>query len=224
MSSFVFMKLLETSAGRYDLGMRMVSLGRVGKLYQRVAEQVAAGSTVLELGCGTGAVTNLLLQRGCTVTGIDRSKQMLDVARRKLPAEVHFGELELIEASITGLDRVLPGRTFDYVVCCLVLSELTRAEEQYALDEACRLLRPGGTLIVADEVAPSSGWHRLWYHLQRLPLVAITYAVTQTTTHHTQDLEGKFGRRGLEHIEVQSFLGGSFHIVRGSKLPQRTSA
>src|SRR5688500_17067651 len=105
------MKLLETSAGRYDLGMKMVSLGRIGKLYQRVAEQVTAGGAVLEIGCGTGAVTSLLLKRGCTVTGIDRSKQMLEVARHKLATEMHLGKLELIEANITGLDRVLAGRS-----------------------------------------------------------------------------------------------------------------
>ncbi|GIH03478.1 hypothetical protein Rhe02_15450 [Rhizocola hellebori] len=202
----------------------MISLGRIGRLYRQVADRVNEGSEVLEIGCGTGAVTSLLLARRCTVTGVDRSKQMLDVARRKLAPELGTGRLELHELNITGLDRVLAGRSFDFVVCCLVLSELSKAEERFALDEAYRLLRPGGTLIVADEVAPAARLSRLWYQLQRLPLMALTYAVTQTTTHHTEDLAEKLGQRGLEHVGVESFHGGSFHIVRGSKCLQQAAA
>jgi demethylmenaquinone methyltransferase/2-methoxy-6-polyprenyl-1,4-benzoquinol methylase len=216
-SSFVFMKLLETSAARYDLGMRMLSVGRIGSLYRRVAARVPEGSTVLEVGCGTGGVTGELLARGCRVSGVDRSRQMLDVAGGKLAAAVGEGRLTLTEANITGLSRLFAAGTFDCVVCCLVLSELTRVEERYALDEFCRLLRPGGVLVLADEVAPASGGRWLAYRLQRLPLAALTYLLTQTTTHSARDLPGKLDRRGLVGVEAEALHGGSFQIVAGSK-------
>jgi SAM-dependent methyltransferase len=38
---------------------------------------------VLDLGCGTGLVTELIAQRGCHVTGLDNSKEMLRVARER---------------------------------------------------------------------------------------------------------------------------------------------
>lgn len=216
MSSFVFMKLLETSAGRYDLGMRLLSVGRIGSLYRQVAARVPERSTVLEVGCGTGGVTGELLDRGCRVSGVDRSKQMLDVARRKLAPALDEGRLTLTEANITGLARLFTAGTFDCVVCCLVLSELTGVEERYALDEFCRLLRPGGVLVLADEVAPVSTGRRLAYYLQRLPLAALTYLLTQTSTRSARDLPGKFRARGLEGVEVDAVHGGSFQIVVGS--------
>ena len=39
--------------------------------------------TVVDLGCGTGAVTNILAERGYQVTGVDISEDMLFVAREK---------------------------------------------------------------------------------------------------------------------------------------------
>ena len=64
MSSFAFMKLLETKAARYDQGMELLTLGRIGSLYERVAERVPQGGRVLEVGCGTGGVTSLLTHAG----------------------------------------------------------------------------------------------------------------------------------------------------------------
>ncbi|MBI1915267.1 MAG: class I SAM-dependent methyltransferase [Planctomycetes bacterium] len=40
---------------------------------------------VLELGCGTGGITRLLLERGVAVTAVDGSERMLARARRRAP-------------------------------------------------------------------------------------------------------------------------------------------
>ncbi len=62
---------------------------------------------VLELGCGTGAIL-AGLGSGFTLTGIDLSPAMLDVARRRCPTA------RLIEGDITSFDL---GETFDVVIC-----------------------------------------------------------------------------------------------------------
>ena len=40
---------------------------------------------ILELGCGTGSYTKLLLEKGYDVTSIDISEKMLNIARKKVP-------------------------------------------------------------------------------------------------------------------------------------------
>lgn len=217
MSSYVFMKLLETQASRYNLGMWMLSAGRIQQLYHQVAAQVPAQGEILDVGCGTGGVTAALLAPGRQVTGVDRSPQMLAIAQRKLADPIATGQLRLRQASITGLDRDFALESFDSVVCCLVLSELSGTEERYALDVFCRLLRPGGTVVLADEVAPRSTPRRLLYRAGRLPMATLTYLLTQTTTHAARDLDRKLTDRGLEAVKATHRQGQSFHIVRGRK-------
>ena len=216
MSSYVFMKLLETRASRYDLGMRILSTGRIQRLYHEVAGQVPAQGEILDVGCGTGGVTAALLAPGRQIIGADRSAQMLAVACRKLAGPVAAGQVRLRQVGITGLDREFAPESFDSVVCCLVLSELSATEERYALDVFCRLLRPAGTLVLADEVAPRSAPGRLLYRTGRLPVVAVTYLLTQTTTRAARGLDRKLADRGLEAVQATR-QGSSFEIVRGRK-------
>ncbi|MGH3933025.1 MAG: corrinoid protein-associated methyltransferase CpaM [Pseudonocardiaceae bacterium] len=217
MSSYVFMKLLETRASRYDLGMGLLSFGRIGSVYQSVADRVPDGVEVLEVGCGTGGVTEYLLRRGCQVTGVDRSAGMLAVAKGKLASTVETGQLRLQVLNIIQLDHVFADASFDCVVCCLVLSELTQAERGYALNEFCRLVRPGGTIVLADEVAPDSPSRRVLYTLTRAPMAALTYLITQTTTRHTDDLSVALIQRGCDSIEVTTVQGKSFQIASGRR-------
>jgi len=217
MSSYVFMKLLETQASRYDLGMRMLSTGRIERLYAEVAEQVPEHGDILDVGCGTGGVTAALLSPGRQVTGVDRSPQMLAVAQRKLAEPIATGAVRLRQAGITGLDREFAVESFDAVVCCLVLSELTATEERYALDVFCRLLRPGGILVLADEVVPERRLRRWFYRAQRFPMAAVTYLLTQTSTHAARGLEGKVADRGLEDVAATRTHRQSFQIIAGRK-------
>lgn len=217
MSSFVFMKLLETSSDRYDAGMALLGLGSVDRIYRSVAALVPAGSEVVEVGCGTGGVTSYLTQRCSHVTAIDRSEAMLTVARRKLAAPIADGRLDLRQLNLVALDRAFSDASCDCVVSCLVLSELSATEEAYALDQFCRLVRPGGSVVVADEVAPQSVARRLAYRALRAPLAAVTYLVTQTSTHNTTDLAAKLAGRGLRIAYLAELSGGTVQVIEGRR-------
>jgi len=52
-----------------------------------VEEARARAGTVLEVGCGTGRILLPIARAGCSITGIDGSKQMLERCRAKLAAE-----------------------------------------------------------------------------------------------------------------------------------------
>ena len=50
MSATVLMRVLESAPSRYDLGIRLLTLGQVEQAYDRLAAHVQAGQRVLDVG------------------------------------------------------------------------------------------------------------------------------------------------------------------------------
>jgi len=118
-------------------------------LYLRLAEVV--GDPILELGCGTGRVLGPLAAAGNRVTGIDRSRPMLDRARSALQADFNSNaqRVTLVEGSMTEAERA-PGGPFGLVIYSLNglmhLSDI--GEQRAALASARRALDPRGMLVI----------------------------------------------------------------------------
>jgi len=200
------MRILESAPQRYDLGIRLLSFGRVGIMYDAVASAAVGDETnprILELGCGTGNLTACLLTRGATVIAIDQDPEMLAVAREKLGTEPRLTLQEV--AAVEVADR-FPAGSFDAVAGTLVLSEMSEDEQAYVLEAARRILRPGGRLVVADEIPPEGLWGRLAYAATRWPAAALTYLVTQTSTRAVRDLAGRVRTAGFT-VREQRRLG-----------------
>jgi putative AdoMet-dependent methyltransferase len=69
------------------------------------------GASVLDLGFGTACLTSRLYQKGYQIYGIDFSKDMLSLAREKMP------EAHLYEGNFTlGLPEALKNRPFDFII------------------------------------------------------------------------------------------------------------
>jgi ubiquinone/menaquinone biosynthesis C-methylase UbiE len=102
------------------------------------------GAAVLEVGCGTGAIARRLsvLPGVVRVTGVDPSAQF--IARARELAE----DLPIAFAVGDGRALSLPGEAFDAVVFHTSLCHMPDCE--LALDEAHRVLRPGGRIAVFD--------------------------------------------------------------------------
>lgn len=217
MSSYVLMRVLESSARRYDLGMRLLSRGRIARVYARIAELAEAGPVrrVLDIGCGTGEVALACAARGAAVSAIDPNADMLEVARGKPVAE---GSVEWLELGVAELEDRWPPESFDAVVSCLCFSELSPDERRYALKVARSRLRPGGRLVVADEVPPLGAGRRWLARLSRLPLVAVTWALTQTTTHAIGDLPELVQDAGFAQVQVER-PGAGLAIVSARVAP-----
>ncbi len=109
----------------------------------------------VDLGCGTGSVLEKLLHKAQTVVGVDGSPRMLELARRRFatasqntqsPLE---GEDARISLRIGELDH-LPLRDGEADFACINLVLHHLSNPLFTLKEVQRILRPGGTVFIAD--------------------------------------------------------------------------
>jgi demethylmenaquinone methyltransferase/2-methoxy-6-polyprenyl-1,4-benzoquinol methylase len=216
MSSYIYMKILESQPERYDRGIELLSLGQSERAKQRlVDENVEPDFHVLEIGCGTGTMAVLAAQKGARVLGFDVSNPMLRVARKKIDAAGLAGNIEIWEMGVSGMDK-LEDQSFDLVMSTLVFSELSRDEQRYALRHAYRVLKPGGRLAIADEARPESALKKVLHGLVRIPLLVVTFALTQTTTRAVAGLPGLVSEAGFGiEVEERSALDSFLYIVAG---------
>jgi len=103
------------------------------------------GARVLEVGCGNGAATKLIMQHvgPAQLVGIDPSFVFIDMAREAFAGEPRVS-FALGDAVATGQADA----SFDLVIAHTVYSHL--ADPEGALAEARRVLRPGGQLVIFD--------------------------------------------------------------------------
>jgi ubiquinone/menaquinone biosynthesis C-methylase UbiE len=221
-STFVLMRLLESAPYRYDLGIKLLTLSRLDRAYDRLVARIEAGGRVLDIGCGTGALALRAARRGATVKGIDVNPEMLEIAAGKARGEGLAERVELAETGVAELDGEKAAR-YDAVTSGLCLSELSEDEIAYTLGQVERLLVPGGLFLVADETRPRGLLRRVLRALLRAPLVVITWLVTQQTTHAVADLPGRLVEAGLVVENVRaSALGGFVEIV--ARRPDRAGS
>lgn len=113
-------------------------VGRTALLRQILANCPGdPGSTWVEIGCGTGHALGMLAGDGRRVVGIDRLRESLRLSERQAPG-----------ASLARADATrIPLRDG----CCegvLMLDVLEHVDDDSALREARRILRPGGVLVL----------------------------------------------------------------------------
>lgn len=96
------------------------------------------GSQILEMGCGPGRDARIFVDAGYTVTGIDLSRSLLDIAKAKVP-EATF---HLMDATALSFED----QSFDGVWANALFVHFRHIDISRALHEAFRVLRPGGVL------------------------------------------------------------------------------
>ncbi len=112
-----------------------------------IYDNVRAGSTVLELGCGAGILA-LLKRKGIVLTGVDLSNECALASRRN-------GYDSTFSAELTHLP--FADASFDYVVSLDVLGHVGAEEKDAVLAEVKRVLRPDGVTMHGIECTDRSG-------------------------------------------------------------------
>lgn len=209
--TYVLMKVLESAPSRYEKGIQLLTHGSIDVAYDFLAAHIAPEQKVLDIGCGTGALTLRAAAGGAHVVGVDINPEMLAIARAQAESRGLAAQVDLRELGVAELDGEADA-SYDVVMSGLCFSELSPDERRYALQQAHRLLRPAGLLLIADETPPLDWPRKLLHGLIRIPLAILTYVLTQTTTRAVPQLP-----------ELVQMAGFSIRQVRSNRLHDFTA-
>lgn len=186
------------AAGTYEAATRIAWLGRRGLAYRRLVRDagIRPGDDVLDLGCGTGALTRAAAEASRTgrVTGIDLAPEMVAYARRL------GGDATYEEGDISGLTH--PDASVDVVVSSLALHHVDPAARDAVLTGAFRVLRPNGRILIAEFVPPR------W-----LPRAARRHRMLAADPRG--DLVERLARAGF--VDIESLRRGIFAVARATR-------
>lgn len=108
-----------------------------GTLHQWVDDQkFSIQSTVLEVGCASGALTAYIAESGCIPTGVDSSKRMVELAKSN-NEDVNF----LVE---NALDLTFKDESFDAIIAASLLNIVS--DKDKVVSELYRTCKKGGVI------------------------------------------------------------------------------
>lgn len=137
----------------YDRMNHLMTAG-LDRRWRKSAVQGLHGK-VLDVACGTGDMAVELLRQGCSVTGVDLSKEMMAIAKRKAPqAEYRLADVERLPFG---------DASFDAVTCAFGVRNFVHLEQ--GLSEMLRVLKPGGRMVILELATPDSSLIRPFYNL-----------------------------------------------------------
>jgi ubiquinone/menaquinone biosynthesis C-methylase UbiE len=135
------------------------TLGKIGRHHRMLdlavkMSKVKKGDRVLDIGCGTGLLSLKFLKAAdCHVSGIDSSKDMLDIWKRKIKA-LHLQER--VDCKLEDAAKIRSkNNTFDVIASTVTLHHLKN--KQAAINKIYDVLKPGGRFVIGDLDVDTSG-------------------------------------------------------------------
>jgi demethylmenaquinone methyltransferase/2-methoxy-6-polyprenyl-1,4-benzoquinol methylase len=220
--------VFDSVASRYDVMNDLMSMGlhRAWKAYTVAVAALREGDKVLDIAGGTGDLARAFARRvGArgTVVHTDINEAMLRQGRDRLLDEGLALPTSLCDAEALPF----PAGTFDLVSVAFGLRNMTHKDK--ALAEMCRVLRPGGRLLVLEfsKVAAPLSKAYDWYSFQVLPrlgkLVAgdadsYRYLAESIRMHPgQQELKAMMKTAGFGHVDVHNLSAGVVALHVGIK-------
>ena len=180
----------------YDLINTVLTLG-FDKSWREKAVDNLIGTSVLDLGSGTGAAFDQLLNY--ETTALDPDKKML--------------ELNTFEDKVLGSAENLPfeDNSFDNVFCCFVWRNVSDTNK--ALQEVYRVLRPGGKFILLDMTRPKNPFLKILHKIGTFKVLHLIGLLTFNLKEYRflyKSLD--FYPQPEEHLDKNNFI--DFNIER----------
>lgn len=161
-------------------------------------------SQILDLCCGSGQTTRLLVTRSSHVTGLDASRLAIERAAQNVPEAKY----------VQGWAEAMPfdNHQFDIVHASVALHEMRPVQLWRILQEVHRVLKPGGVFTFVDFHSPVGLFQGLGLHLFLLLFE------TETSWQFIKtDLLDLLARVGFQSAERTLYAGGSLQVVQARK-------
>lgn len=152
-------KAFDSGASAYDAQRRFIIPG-FDDFYEAAiwaAEWQGENPAILDIGAGTGLFSSLLLQKypQCTITLLDVSEKMLDVARKRF-----FG-MNNVAYRIQDYRCETLGGCYDIICSALSIHHLEHEEKRSLYERIFQVLNEGGVFVHAEQVLGGSGWQQV---------------------------------------------------------------
>jgi ubiquinone/menaquinone biosynthesis C-methylase UbiE len=163
----VYSAPFDAVAATYDETFTASKIGQAQRasVWNELANTFRSGDRVLEIGCGTGTDACFLAERGVRVIACDSSRQMIEVAARRIREQGHKKLVEPLlmhaeDIATLPADNFFDGAfsNFGALNCVEDLGSLAR--------DLAKLLRPGATALLCW-MGPHCLWEMIWYLAQR---------------------------------------------------------
>jgi demethylmenaquinone methyltransferase/2-methoxy-6-polyprenyl-1,4-benzoquinol methylase len=158
-------EMFDRIAKKYGIVNTIFSFG-LDKYFRNSAAKIAirenSSCTVLDTATGTGDFLLALIKRSLeintriSITGIDLSSKMLEIAKKKL-SKFRDVKLYVMDATMTSFTD----SSFDIITNSMALRNFDSKADFFK--ESFRLLRPGGRLIILDTVAPEGLLNKIFF-------------------------------------------------------------
>jgi ubiquinone/menaquinone biosynthesis methyltransferase len=149
-------RLFATIADRYDLITVLLSFGRDKSWKRRLIREAGlrGGERLIDLACGTGDIAFEAARAGASVTGLDITTRMVEIARDK--AQPGRTADRAAPTFLVGDMMSLPFRAASAEVVTTGYGLRNVPELAVSVDEIARVLKPGGLLLSLDFNRPQS--------------------------------------------------------------------
>lgn len=152
-------KAFDSGASAYDAQRRFIIPG-FDDFYEAAiwaAEWPGENPAILDIGAGTGLFSSLLLQKypQCTITLLDVSEKMLDVARKR------FSGMNNVAYRIQDYRCETLGGCYDIISSALSIHHLEHEEKRSLYERVFQVLNDGGVFVNAEQVLGESGWQQM---------------------------------------------------------------
>jgi ubiquinone/menaquinone biosynthesis C-methylase UbiE len=178
------------------------------ELAQRIAREVPAGASVLEVAPGPGYLCIELAKLGpFRITGIDLSHDMVKIAREK--AKQVYVQVDFQQGNSSNLP--FPAGSFDFLVCRAAFKNF--AQPVRALEEMHRVLKPGGRALIIDLRRDASP-EEVSRGVDNMGLSFVNRIITKLTFRFML-LKSAYAREHIERMLTQTQFSGKEIVENG---------